>query len=67
MGTHKVVVESALRRIDPRRRMVFQLYEVEGMSHSEISSALSIPEGTSRAWLFEAKKQLKQLLTEISQ
>jgi DNA-directed RNA polymerase specialized sigma24 family protein len=37
---------------------------VEGLRHSEIAAILEIPEGTSKAWLFEAKKELKRLLME---
>lgn len=61
----KVALDDALRRIHPRQRMVFLLFEVEGMKHSEIAAILEIPEGTSKAWLFEAKKELKRMLTEI--
>jgi RNA polymerase sigma-70 factor (ECF subfamily) len=60
----KVALDDALRRIHPRYRMVFLLFEVEGFRHSEIAAILEIPEGTSKAWLFEAKKELKQLLRE---
>jgi RNA polymerase sigma-70 factor (ECF subfamily) len=63
----KVALDDALRRINPRHRMVFLLFEVEGLRHSEIGSILDIPEGTSKAWLFEAKKELKRLLTETRQ
>jgi RNA polymerase sigma-70 factor (ECF subfamily) len=45
--------------------MVFWLFEVEGFRHSEIAGILEIPEGTSRKWLFEAKRDLKRLLTEV--
>ena len=53
-----------MKRINPRHRMVFLLFEVEGLRHAEIASILEIPEGTSKAWLFEAKKELKRILTE---
>ena len=45
--------------------MVFLLFEVEGLKHAEIAAILEVPEGTSKAWLFEAKKELKRMLTEI--
>jgi RNA polymerase sigma-70 factor (ECF subfamily) len=61
----KVALDDALRRVNPRHRMVFLLFEVEGLRHSEIASILEIPEGTSKAWLFEAKKELKQMLMEV--
>jgi RNA polymerase sigma-70 factor (ECF subfamily) len=60
----RVTLNDALRRINPRHRMVFLLFEVEGLRHAEIASILEIPEGTSKAWLFEAKKELKRILTE---
>jgi RNA polymerase sigma-70 factor, ECF subfamily len=60
----KVAIEDALGRIHPKHRMVFLLFEVEGLKHSEIASILEVPEGTSKAWLFEAKKELKRMLME---
>jgi RNA polymerase sigma-70 factor (ECF subfamily) len=60
----RVALETVLRRIHPKQRMVFVLFEVEGLRHSEIAAILEIPEGTSKAWLFEAKKELKRMLTE---
>ncbi len=60
----KVALETALQRIHPKHRMVFLLFEAEGLRHSEIATILEIPEGTSKAWLFEAKKELKRMLTE---
>lgn len=60
----KVALDDALRRVHPKHRMVFMLFEVEGLRHSEIAAILEVPEGTSKAWLFEAKRELKQLLME---
>ena len=60
----KVALNEALERIHPRHRMVFLLFEVEGLRHAEIAAILEVPEGTSKAWLFEAKKELKRMLTE---
>jgi DNA-directed RNA polymerase specialized sigma24 family protein len=37
---------------------------VEGFRHSEVAAILEIPEGTSKKWLFEAKRELQRLLTE---
>lgn len=61
----RVALEGALKQINPRHRMVFLLFEVEGLRHSDIATIFEIPEGTSKAWLFEAKKELKRLLTEV--
>ena len=60
----RVQLAQALRRIHPRYRMVFLLFAVEGMRHAEIAAILEIPEGTSKAWLFEAKRELQRLMTE---
>jgi RNA polymerase sigma-70 factor (ECF subfamily) len=65
--TLKVALERALLSLNEQQRLVFLMFEVEGLKHSEISSVLEVPEGTSRAWLFEAKRALKQLLTRGSQ
>jgi RNA polymerase sigma-70 factor (ECF subfamily) len=62
--TMRVALEDALGRIHPKHRMVFLLFEVEGLKHSEIAAVLEVPEGTSKAWLFEAKKELKRMLME---
>lgn len=43
-------------------RTVFNLYEVEGYSHQEISNELKISVGTSKSQLHKAKKMLKQIL-----
>jgi len=61
----KLALQQALQRIHPRHRMVFLLFEVEGLKHAEIAAVMEVPEGTSKAWLFEAKKELKRMLTEI--
>ncbi len=60
----KVALERALQTLNERHRLVFLMFEVEGLKHSEIAGVLEVPEGTSRAWLFEAKRTLKKMLTE---
>jgi RNA polymerase sigma-70 factor (ECF subfamily) len=61
----QIALRHALARIHSGYRMVFWLFEVEGFRHSEIATMLEIPEGTSRKWLFEAKRELKRLLLEV--
>ena len=60
----QVALRHALARIHPQHRLVFWLFEVEGLRHSEVAATLEIPEGTSRKWLFEAKRELQRLLRE---
>jgi RNA polymerase sigma-70 factor (ECF subfamily) len=60
----RITLERAINRLNDRHRTVFLLFEVEGLKHSEIASILEVPEGTSRTWLFEAKRELKRTLME---
>lgn len=60
----RIALERALERLNERQRIVFLLFEVEGFKHSEIAAILQVPEGTSRSWLFEAKRELKRTLME---
>lgn len=43
-------------------RQVFQLYAIEGYTHKEIADILNIKEGTSKWYLSEARRTLKQLV-----
>ncbi|MBB2146632.1 sigma-70 family RNA polymerase sigma factor [Pedobacter sp. LMG 31464] len=45
-------------------RTVFNLFAIDGYSHEEISSMLSISVGTSKSNLFKARENLKKLLVE---
>lgn len=45
-------------------RTVFNLYEVEGMTHKEIAALLDITEGTSKSQLSKAKQILQKLLIQ---
>ncbi|WP_232064996.1 RNA polymerase sigma factor [Rhodocytophaga rosea] len=47
-------------------KLVFNLYEVEGYTHREISEMLSIAEGTSKSQLAKAKVYLKKILHNYS-
>ena len=58
----RLTLEKSLARLSERNRMVFLLFEVEGFKHREIAEILSIPEGTSKNLLFEAKRELQRLL-----
>lgn len=55
-------LQQAIERIQDHHRTVFLLFEVEGLSHAEIAGMMEVPVGTSKSWLFEAKKELKRLL-----
>ena len=53
-----------IRSIPVGYRTVFNLYEVEGYTHPEISEKLGISVGTSKSQLYKAKKLLRELLDE---
>jgi RNA polymerase sigma-70 factor (ECF subfamily) len=50
-----------LMRIKPKKRLVFVLYEVEGLSGPEIAAALDIPENTVWTRLHHARRELVRL------
>jgi RNA polymerase sigma-70 factor, ECF subfamily len=61
MGDHplRITLERAVQQLAPIYREVFLLCEVEGCTHREVAAILDIPEGTSKARLFEARRQLR--------
>ncbi len=60
----RIALERAVAALDERRRMVFVMFEVEGMRHSEIAAILDISDNASRSLLFEARQDLRRMLTE---
>lgn len=48
-----------LLRLPIGYRTVFNMYVIEGYTHSEIAKALNISENTSKSQLFKARKQLQ--------
>jgi len=61
----RLTLEKSVGRLKPKHRAVFLLFEVEGFSHGEIARILGIPEGTSKTFLFEAKKKLQRWLAAV--
>lgn len=45
-------------------RVIFNMYEIEGFSHDEISKMLNIPESSSRVYLTRAKSKLRELYSK---
>ncbi len=56
---------SLLNQLSHLQRCVFNLFEIEGYSHSEIAEILEIPENTSRTYLTRAKKKLRELFEDL--
>lgn len=60
----KLFAEDILRllhELPDLHRTVFNLYEIEGFSHDEIASMLTIPVSSSRTYLTRAKQKLREL------
>jgi RNA polymerase sigma factor (sigma-70 family) len=51
-----------IKQLPAATQLVFNLYVVEGFSHSEIADMLKISEGTSKWHLSEARRRLRQLI-----
>lgn len=56
----KMTLRKMLNDLPEQRRTVFNLFEIEGLSHAEIASILDITEGNSKWILFATKKQLQE-------
>jgi RNA polymerase sigma-70 factor (ECF subfamily) len=54
-----------LQRLPSGYRTVFNLYAIEGYSHSEISTMMGTSESTSKTQLFKARKMLQGFLAEM--
>ncbi|MFT6715611.1 MAG: RNA polymerase sigma factor (sigma-70 family) [Saprospiraceae bacterium] len=75
---HELIDESSVEEVDPvysKRqlqqalgslsdgyRTVFNMYVIDGLPHTEISSLLGISEGTSRSQYLRARKSLREKL-----
>jgi RNA polymerase sigma-70 factor (ECF subfamily) len=60
--TLRMALERALLKLTRHQRDVFLLYEVEGFRHAEIAGMLEMSETASKNTLFQAKKNLRQML-----
>ena len=61
--------ERLARSIDAladKYRTVFVMHDVEGYTHEEISGTLSIPIGTSKSHLFQARSKLRVALADFA-
>jgi RNA polymerase sigma factor (sigma-70 family) len=56
-----------LFQLPDSQRMVFNMYEIEGFSHDEISKVLSIPSSSSRTHLTRAKHKLRELYLKMNE
>lgn len=64
LGTEEII--SLIQELPTGFRTVFNLYNIEGMSHKEISTLLNITESASRSQLTRARKLLQNKLNAIN-
>ncbi len=57
---------SAVQRLSPMYRAVFNLYVIDGYKHEEIAAQLKISIGTSKSNLAKAKENIKKMLTHVN-
>jgi len=50
-----------LGKLPETHKLIFNMYEIEGFSHEEISKMLNIPESSCRVYLTRAKNKLREL------
>ena len=51
-----------ISKIPAKYRIIFNLFEIDGLQHQEIADLLEIPIGTSRSYLTRAKKLIQKEL-----
>lgn len=62
----RAVLASLLDELDPERRVVFVMFEIESLSCDEIAATLGVPLGTVYSRLHAARKQFDQALTRFN-
>jgi RNA polymerase sigma-70 factor, ECF subfamily len=61
------ILTRALALLSPKKRAVFVLIEIEGLSHAEVAETLHVPLATVRTRLFGAKAALRKALVANEQ
>ena len=59
-------LRGAIDSLSERCRTVFIMHDVEGFTHEEIGSVLSMAVGTSKATLFRARMKLREQLADVA-
>lgn len=59
-------LQKAIDGLTEKLRTVFLMHDVEGFTHEEIGELLSIPAGTSKTRLFQARGRLREELADFA-
>jgi RNA polymerase sigma-70 factor (ECF subfamily) len=58
-----VQLHTALHQLPLNHRIAVILRDLEGYSYADIATAMDVPEGTAKGWVFRGRVQLKDVLT----
>lgn len=61
---HVQDIMKLLNQLPETHKLIFNMYELEGFSHEEISKLINIPESSSRVYLTRAKNKLRILYSK---
>jgi RNA polymerase sigma factor (sigma-70 family) len=75
VGTNAHVIENLnaqdilklMKQLPHIQLTIFNMYEIDGYNHDEISKILNLPASSSRVYLSRAKDKLRQLITTETQ
>lgn len=60
-------LKQAIMRLPDGYRQIITLHDLEGFKHHEIAQMLAIKDGTSKSQLFQARRAMRQLLTDYKE
>ena len=61
-GEVRQQLEKAIKILPPGQRIVFQLHDVQGFTHTEIANIMKCSEGTAKSQLFKARMKIRNLI-----
>ncbi len=64
-GIGKDKLLSLIQELPNGYKLVFNMYVIDGLSHSEIATELNISINTSKTQLFKARRSLRDSITEL--
>ena len=62
LPVRRMDIDTAMRRLPERARMVYVLHDVEGYAHDEIAAMMKVAPGTVRAQLHRARSLMREAL-----
>lgn len=58
----KKQLENAIAALPAKQKIVFELHDVQGLTHSEIAGIMKSTEGTAKSQLFKARMKIRNFL-----